>query len=336
MADLIQRAQDGDLDPVYVLVSQQPLLLERVVTAVLDAAVPPEARGFNLDTFDGRGASGTRILAAVQTLPMMAQRRAVLLRDISSMAAGEMAHLLPYLDDPNPSTVLVATASKVDKRLKFFAAAKKKKFLHDLSPPRKLGPWIRDEATTRGVRLSPRAADRLADVVGADLSRLALAIGQLGLYAGDRPVEVDDVDDLIADTRERSVFELTDSIGEGDLGRALAAVTALCDQRQSAIGVIVMLARHMRQLGRCRAAISGGAGKGELARELGVPPFIADKISRQSRRYTSAAVARALTTLADADAALKGFTQVTRTLGRDLGERVILDRVVTQLVELGR
>ena len=53
---------------------------------------------------------------------------------------------------------------------------------------------------------SAGTTNRLIDTVGNDLSRLSLAVEQLGLYAGDRPVTSDDVDDLIADTRERSVF----------------------------------------------------------------------------------------------------------------------------------
>lgn len=334
--ELIRRAGAGDVDPVAILVSSQPLLVDRVANALLDAAVPPAHRGFNLDVVQGKGASGRNIVAMLETLPMMAPRRAVLVRDIAAMAAAELAHVLGYLDRPNPTSVFIATAAKVDKRVKFYSAANKKKVLHTLEAPRRLAPWVKAEAKGRGIALGSGAADRLVDVVGSDLARLSLVLDQLSLYAGDRPVSVDDVDDLVAETRERSVFELTDSIGGGDLPRALAAVTALCDQRQSAIGVIAMLARHMRQLGKARVAIDRGVRPSQLSRELGVPPFIADKIARQAERFSPRSVSTALTELADADAALKGFTQLTKTLGRDLGERVVLDRLVTTIVGLAR
>ncbi len=70
MDDLVTAARAGKLDPVYVLHSEHPILLERVVHAIRDAAVPPNARGFNYDVVEGKP-SGNRIVALAQTLPMM-------------------------------------------------------------------------------------------------------------------------------------------------------------------------------------------------------------------------------------------------------------------------
>ena len=320
------------LAPVYIVVSADPLLMERAVASIRDAAVPVAARAFNYDVVDGKGAGGANVLASAQTLPMMAQRRLIVVRDVHAMAAAELAKLLPYLESPNESTVLVATAPKIDKRIKFFSVAKKKKYLHELSPPRNAGPWLRDEARRRGVRIAPKAASRLVDVVGNDLARLALSLDQLALYAGDRGIEVDDVEDLVATTREHTVFELTDAIGDGNRTRAMVALGALFDQRQSSIGVVMMLARHVRQLAAAREAMRQRVPNSELPRLLGVPPFIVDKLASQARRFSDDHIDRALRRLHEADFALKGGRPALKTLGRDLGERVILDRLVADLL----
>jgi DNA polymerase-3 subunit delta len=324
------------LEPVYIIVSSEPLLVERAVRAVLEASVPENLRGFNYDVIDARGATASRILSAAQTLPMMGQYRMVLVRDIASIQAAELNQLTAYLADPSPSTVLVGLAAKVDKRVKFFAAAKKKKFMRELSAPRRLSPWIRDEAKQRGVNITPAAISRLDEVIGSDLARLSLSLEQLSLYAGDRAIEADDVDDLIAETRERTVFELTDAIGAANRQRALEAVHALFDQRQSAIGVIVMLARHMRQLGLVHKANAEKVPRGEVAKMVGAPPFVVDKLRDQSHHYSPPSVARALRLLGQADRALKGQAQMMRTLGRHLGERVVLDRLVGQILDMAR
>lgn len=335
---------ENGLDPVYVLHSEHPILIERAVTAIRDASVPPDMRGFNYDVIEGKP-KGSQIVALAQTLPMMAKMRMVFVRDISLLTADEAEPVIEYLGKPNPSTVLVAVANKLDKRLKLFAQLSKRKFLHVLDAPRQLAPWVRDEAKAKGVKIDANAVTRLVDTVGSDLSRLSLAVEQLGLYAGERGVTSDDVDDLIADTRERSVFELTDAIGAADRPRALAAVASLCDQRESAVGVVVMLARHIRQLSLCHTLRNQNVPRGEWAGRIGVPPFIVDKLMSQARHFTPRALATATQRLATADRALKGDITLTaqtaqftgpqlKALGRELAERVILEQIVDGIVEL--
>jgi DNA polymerase-3 subunit delta len=332
------------LDPVYILHSEHPILIERAGAAIRDAAVPPAMRGFNYDVVEGKP-TGARIVALAQTLPMMAQRRMIYVRDLGLMSADDAEALVDYYAKPNPSTVIVAVTSKLDKRLKMFAVASKKGWLHVLEAPRQAAPWVRAEAKERGVDLDGGAIQRLVDTVGNDLSRLALAIEQLGLYAGDRAATSDDVDELIADTRERSVFELTDAIGAADSVRALAAVTKLCDQRESAVGVVVMLARHVRQLSLLHVMRNEGVPRPAWASRIGVPPFVVDKLVAQARWYSSSALATATQRLALADRALKGDITLDmnsspwtgpqlKALGRELAERVILEQVVTGIVGL--
>src|SRR3569623_1335241 len=205
----LRRVAGDKRDPIYVFHSEHPILIERAVSELRDEVVPPAARGFNYDVVEGKP-KASQIVALAQTLPMMAASRMVFVRDLSLLPADEGETLLDYLGKPNPSTVIVALASKLDKRLKLFAQLSKKGFLHVLDAPRQLAGWVQ----------------RLGDAVGSDLSRRALTIEQLGLYTAGKPVTSDDVDELVADTRERSVFELTDEIGAAAQARALAEVAA--------------------------------------------------------------------------------------------------------------
>lgn len=336
MAEFYENLDPGKLAPVYVLVSQEPLLLDRAQEAIRDAAVPLDLRGFNVDQIQGKGASAEQIVNVAQTLPMMAQRRLVVVRGLESMPSAELSKLVAYLEEPNPTTVLMAVCAKVDKRIKFFQRAKKLKMLHELSAPKRLAPWIRAEAESLGVKLAGHAAERLADVVGSDLARLGLSLEQLALYAGDRAISVEDVEDLIADTRERSVFELTGAIASRDPSRALVAVHGLFEQRQSSIGVVMMLARHMRQLGVCQAGLGERLSGSDLAKRVGVPPFVLDKLKVQAQHYSVRAVAESMSLLGEADRALKGYGHSTKVLGRVVAERVIVERLVSDLIALSK
>ena len=141
------------------------------------------------------------------------------------------------------------------------------------------------------------------------------------------------------------MFELTDAIGAADRARALAAVASLCDQRESAVGVVVMLARHIRQLTLLHTMRETKVPRPDWASRIGVPPFVVDKLIAQARRYRPEVLAAATQQLANADRALKGDITLTSTLGgftgpqikalgRDLAERIILERVVDGIVQL--
>src|SRR5205085_9291910 len=99
--------------------------------------------------------------------PMMGALRMVLIRDLASTPADELTALAAYFEAPSPSTVLFAITSKLDKRMKIYAAASKRGWLHVLEAPRNPEPWIRAEAQARGVKLAPPAVPRLSEAVGA-------------------------------------------------------------------------------------------------------------------------------------------------------------------------
>ena len=348
----LERLTEDSLAPIYILVSAEPLLIDRAVDRIRDLAAPGATRAFNYDIIQGKGATAAQILNVAQTLPMMAARRLVEVRDFGAVKAAELAGLLPYIADPNPTTTLLCVAEKVDKRIKFFQTIKKKGFLVELDPPkndRGLIAWVKQEATRLKIAIAPRAVSRLVDVVGKDLARLSLSLEQLSLYAGStdladnagqgtktagKKIDVEHVEDLIAETRERSVFELTDAIGDGDRVRALTALASLFDQRQSAIGVVIMLARHMRQLSATHEAVRARLPRRELPGAIGAPPFVVDRLMGQARRFPATAVDRSLCLLAEADFALKGGRPMTKTLGRELGDRIIIDRVVGQMLDM--
>ncbi len=311
-------------DPVYVLAGE-PLLVQRKVQELIDATVPPASRAFNLDQLDARAAGAIAIANAARTLPMMGKQRAVVVRDADQLGAG-LAELVPYLENPSPETVLILLVGKIDGRIKFYQTAKKRGYLHDLEAPRQAAPWIRDEVRRRGAAMTDDGVRRLAEVAAGDLGRLASAVEQLSLYAGDRPITSADVDDLIAETRERTVFELANAVGEAQHERALRAVDKLFEQRESAVGVAMMLARHMRQIALIKEAAQ--QRQPDLARAAGVPPFVVDGLLAQARRFNPAALTRAFALLAQADRDLKGPVKGA------LGERILVERLVGDLIGL--
>ncbi|MBK9070553.1 MAG: DNA polymerase III subunit delta [Myxococcales bacterium] len=322
--------------PASIIVSDQPLLVQRALVEVR-ALVPTSLAGFNVDVVEGKP-TAARIIGLAQTMPMMSPLRVVLVRDITAMSADELAKLAPYFAAPVDTTVLVAVATKVDKRLKFWQTADKNKWIIELKAPRQLQPWLEAEAKAQGIALAPRTAARLIEIIGDDLARLAGVLQQLALYAGQGAVTPAHVEALVATTRESTVFELTDALGQRDLPAVLAALRALADQRESAIGVLAMVTRFARQVIKAQELLARGAPRGDFPGQLGVPPFAVDKLVDAAKRLRLPPTV--MVELAATDAALKGgdvgdgFISAgqMKALGRQDGEEVALLRMARALM----
>jgi DNA polymerase-3 subunit delta len=307
-ADPLAPLREGEPGPLYFLHGKERYLLDRAVDLLRARVLDPRTRDFNYELFYGKEAGASRIAQAARTLPMMAKRRLILVRDADEMKADELGGLIPYVSDPAPETCLVFVAEKADQRLKFFSAFKKKGVFVKLDPlyERQLPDFVRGEARARAVTLAPDAVTMIVAEIGAELGQLADAVERLAIYVGERKqVSAEDVDKVVATTRQRSVFDLANAVGSGDRAHALVVLSSMLGARESGVRIVAMLARHLRQLWITSELLQKTRDKFEIAGALGIPPFFADDIIRQARTIDGARAKRMHAALFAADKNLK-------------------------------
>ncbi|MFO0573042.1 MAG: DNA polymerase III subunit delta [Polyangia bacterium] len=309
---LYSALQSGSPPPIVYLCGKEQFLVNRAVEAVKSAVLDQATRDFNYDVFQAKDAPVSKILAAARTLPMMARRRLVLVRDADELDAAEMVQLGKYTEAPVPEACLCLVAEKADLRLRFFTQIKKQGLLLKLEPlsERQLPAFVESEARRLKVKLQPGAAARLADEIGADLGQLVDALGRLANYVAEgQPIKISDVEEVVATTRQHSVFELIDAVGAGDRAQALSLLGGMLAQREPALRLLAMLGRHVRQLWQTCDLVHGGhggrAGAAEVASALGVMPFVATKLLDQARRLSLRRVTAMHEAIYQVDRALK-------------------------------
>jgi DNA polymerase-3 subunit delta len=307
--DVTKRASKGSLDPVYVLVGTERLLIERVVDTVRKAVDSMGASGFNIEVFDGKGLDAARVISSARTLPMMADTRLVLLRHVDAMTPTEQTNLAEYLDDPCDSACLLITATKLDGRAKLSKAAKKAGVLIEAKPlrGRELREFIRAEATAREHNIAPQAIEALLDAVGDDLAAIDDAVERLSLFVGaGQRIDADAVTMCVTRIRVESIWSLVDAIGLKDRRKGVAAAQSLLDDREPPLRLLAMVARQLRIVARMREALSEGLRPQDAAKRAGAPPFKAGDLTESARRFTADSLGDAFTLIAETDRALKG------------------------------
>ena len=84
--EAIQRAKEGQLEPVYLVAGEEAYLRDRVVRAIRSAALAGGVAGLNDDQLDAGQTTIEAALAVARTMPMMAPRRFVMVRGVERWA----------------------------------------------------------------------------------------------------------------------------------------------------------------------------------------------------------------------------------------------------------
>jgi DNA polymerase-3 subunit delta len=327
--DLLRAIERGEIASIYCLHGPERFLIDRVLAALRRRILGAtgDASGCNCELFDLKEVTLIDVLAAARTLPMFAKQRLVIARGLEQVKAEGLEPLTAYAAHPNPSTCLVLLAEKVDGRLRAFLALRKAGFLHEFArlKDRDLGPFIAREAKTRGLAIDSDAAEALANAAGPDLGRLMQALEQLEIYAGKAGrISRAQIEELVPESRERNVFELTKAIGTGDTRRALQLVTNMLRNREPPLRIQAMLLRQLRQTWRAKELMAANLPRAEMAAAVGLPPFFLDDVLVPARRLSVAALRRSFERLYQADRAFKSSR---------VDPEVQLTRLVRQLAE---
>src|SRR5256884_731192 len=230
---LLRSLKQGVPDPVYYLHGDEDVLKDEAVRALVDRAVDRAARDFNLDQRSAAELDAEAFHALVNTPPMLAATRAVVVRGLEQLkkTAKLRQELLRYLQSPNPTTLLVlvqAAGEPPDPELVRRTTAVAVEPL----PPARVERWMAHRARQLALTLAPEAGALLLDAVGSDLAALASELEKLAALAGGggRPATREDVAALVGVRRGETLQDLVDATLERRAAEAARRVAPRLEQ----------------------------------------------------------------------------------------------------------
>jgi len=344
-------AGTGKLRPGYVLAGDEIFLLDRCRAAVLKAFVPPDLRDFCLSDLDLASTSIFEVLDRAQTPSLMAPFQVIFVRNVRQLYTrgakkDEFAALDRYFKSPNPQAMLLFTADflripsdtrrmDLDDKNRFERLTETLGAHCGMVELARVGEedamrWATAKAQESGLRLEADAARELVDALGADMMLVSSELEKLLLYTSGRGrITLGDVETMVLSAKQRTLYELTDAISARDRVRALALLQGLLNSsdagEDAAIGHLYMLARTFRQMLVIleKNVRDSRATWQALWQGFRMPPFAADDLIRQARRYKSRReLTRALRLVARADLELRSSPP---------DKRLVLERLVYEL-----
>ena len=218
---IVRDVRAGDVKPVYCLMGAESYYIDRLSDFIVDSALKPEERDFNLFTFFGAESTVDAVINAAKGFPMGARRLVVVVKEAQNLANFDRLEF--YLRQPQPSTVLVLCYKNgtLDRRKKIVGMIEKAGVLFE--SPRlydsQLPGFIREYMKRLHLDVDARACALLAEYVGADLNRLVGELDKLvvALPEGQHAVTVDLVEHQVGISKDFNIFELQDALAQKDM-----------------------------------------------------------------------------------------------------------------------
>ncbi len=337
---LVQEAiASGRFAPVYYLFGDDDFLKDAAVRDLLAAAIDPATRDFNCEVRRAAELDAETLGSLLATPPMLAERRAVVVRDVTALRKAARQVLDRHLAHPAPDTLLLLLSPAGTRPDAPLAAQAVALAFEPLSPDR-VRRWIAHHArTVLGAIVDDDAVTLLQQAVGNDLQLLASELDKCASYAQARAarghaapadgggagpalrIDTEAVAAVVGIRRGETVTDLLDAVAARDAARAVALVGHVLGQpKVTAVQVVMMLSTQAFAIAFGRARRDAGVPTNRLPAEFfaflkdtgGYPgrPWgeAASAWTRVVDRWPSADCTAALALLLEADIALKETT----------------------------
>ncbi|GBE03206.1 DNA polymerase III subunit delta [bacterium BMS3Abin09] len=211
---LLKEFEKGLPGAIYYLWSEESMFLEESLSKFSGAVLDPDNMDFNYDRFDS-SSEPQEILNAASTLPFMAQRRLVVVKDFHQFKAPAVKVLTPYLNEPSESTCMVILSQKAPKKAHNF---KWKTFSLNIRE-NDIPAWLKNAAAGKNLKLTNDAVESLIEFVGYDIGLLMMEVDKLAL-SGSGTITGKDIAASASMMRTFTPFDLLDSLISGQKTRA--------------------------------------------------------------------------------------------------------------------
>lgn len=298
----------SELKPVYLILSDQPLLVDEAIDRLKKRVGEGADLDFNMQVFDGDGIDAGEVVSACNTLPFASDLRLVIVRGVDKLGKEALDILVDYTADPSPTTVLAIAGAKLAKNTRLYKAVEKLGGLLERKVEKRNTPReVERLFSAKGKRIDTDAAELLVSSVGFDLRKLSVEVSKAVAFVGDRDtVTKSDIEQVASTTAPTSVFELLDALANRQCARALRLFSDMMGDGESEYGVHAMMLRQLRDLITARAMVDRGEGSpAQIARVLGRPDWQVKNLPRQARAFSSAELVSLLQAAAKGEAEMK-------------------------------
>lgn len=307
--EFARQVKEGGVRGAYLFEGPEENIKAAALSQLRKALLPEGLEELNESVMDAPSADA--LIAAAETLPFLADKRLVVVRDHPALSGRQEGddRLCDYLAHvPDTCVIVFFHRGKADARKKLYGAIKKSGQIVTFLPlgDAELNSWIIRAFSEGGKQCDSRTASLLSFTVGSDTALLRAEIAKLISLCGERDVVTeDDVRAVATRSVECTVFDMVDAVVAGQEGKAFALMRDMLATGSDRLGILAMLLRQYRLLRQVKIMQYEKKAPQEIKQQLGIPPFAAERCIRQAQRFSGGEVRDAVDACIDTEYRVK-------------------------------
>jgi len=341
---LLKQIANGNLSSIYFLTGEETYLLKKAEKAIVKALLNDDESS-SLTMFHGDPCL-KELIVAIETIPFFSDKNLIIVRetalfknnrkkDMDEVESEEAGHFSNapleglinlFSNMPPYSHIVFTSGEKPDKRRKIYKTLEKYGTIIEAAPlkGRELREWLFEKIAELNIKMASDAKEHLLIMVNmmphASLDFLNSELEKIALYTQHDPassvVTLPKMKEILSRAPEISIFAMTEALCQKELPLALELLQEQIKAGKRPVQILALLARQIGQLLKAMELSAKGHDSKQIAAHFKLPPFISEKLVRQSRNFSLDALTQAVVNMAEADYLLKSSRSGSYVLER--------------------
>lgn len=306
MKSLNEDIKSGQFKQMYLLYGEEAYLRKQYKDKLVKAMMP-ENETINYSYYEGKGIVPTQIIDLAETMPFFADYRLIVIEN-SGFFKNATPELAEYLKGIPDSVCFVFIEEEIDKRGKMYKAVKDKGRIVEMGrqDEKTVLYWIAGNMKREGKVIRESTARYLLAKTGTDMENLEKEMEKLFSYTlGREEVTVEDIEAICTTQITNKIFEMVEAVATKRQKKALDYYYDLLALKEPPMRILYLLTRQFKLLLEVKELVKKGCDKSQIAKTVGLHPFVAGKYIQQCRTFSSAELRGIMEYAADTEELVK-------------------------------
>ncbi|WP_099950722.1 DNA polymerase III subunit delta [Ezakiella peruensis] len=318
----INRIKKNMIGGPYAFVGEETFLADNTLELVKEAYVDPSLESMNYLLIDASKQSVNDILESAYQLPLMAEKRLTVVKDISDAQTKELAGKIEDLIDLGSSSIVIFmfTPNNIKKTTNFYKFLSKADSIVEFNTvsESQLNNWVRRKIEHNNVEIDDDALSLFMMHINYTKENqnnsLYFVDSELNkLFSTQKQkISITDIEELTSKSPSSNIFKLTDAINERNEKEALRQIDNLFKTNEEPVRILYMITRQIINLNKVYKEL--GSSQYEATKRIGISPFEYKKIRASINKYNADELKLGLNLAKQADLIIKSKKNDPRIL----------------------